>query len=420
MSNDRAAQLSMASAEPRYHPVGDTQRLLYDVVEDFRTKRIQVPEFQRASDVWDKRKQRQYVEALESGPLPIGVIVTCQIDGDERLWLIDGLQRLNSLLELITSPKEYGNTAKTAEDLLRSITVTRQHRRYDSMVEALEWFQRINLGAALTNYEFYKGYLTLLEDYDKVILPELEKIHKAVDQARSSLGIKEEKDREKAHKALRHDYVLFYRFATNGLDNLVIDMSNTKKQDNERAVEKLVSNWIRDSGVQQLRKNVNSFASVITNHAALLHDIWPEVSKGDRNRTINYTLYRWLLEIDITRRSLNRSESDYEQFVKQLWELWATDPSNSAARFPASANGGRPLTVNLGKAFIQASALARQLGSNFAEKKTRQKRTPQLVEARLGMQEGHEQPFATHGEGATQAEPASRNMARGAKPIENK
>ena len=370
--------------------------------------------------VWDPRKRRQYINALESGNLPIGVIVTCQIDGDETLWLIDGLQRLNSLLELITTSREYGHTAQSAEDLLRSITVTRQHRRYHTMVEALEWFQRINLGAALTNYEFYRGYLTLLPDYEKVILPEIEKIHRAVDQGRSSLGIKEKSSREAHHKNLRHNFVLFYRFATDEQDGFVIDMSSIKKQDNDKAVEKLISKWISGTDVQHLRKKVNSFGSLVTNNAALIHDIWHEVNRGDRNRTINYTLYRWLLEIDISRRSLNRSDSDYEQFVKQLWHLWSNDPSNSAARFPAVISEGKPTTVQLGKALYQARAIAKQLGSDFAEKKTRQTRKPQLTEARLGMHEGHEQPFALHGDGPTQAEPASRNMARGARPIETK
>ena len=51
MANEPVPQLSMASAEPRYHTSGDSQRALYDVVEDFRKGRISVPDFQRASDV---------------------------------------------------------------------------------------------------------------------------------------------------------------------------------------------------------------------------------------------------------------------------------------------------------------------------------------------------------------------------------
>lgn len=420
MSNNAPSQLGISSAKIRYQQPGDVQLQLYYLVKDYTSNRMCVPEFQRDKNAWDSTKRRQYVEALESGSPPIGVIVTCQIEGDETLWLLDGLQRLSTLHDLLTVPKNYGHTKESAEALLLSVNVTRQHRNYQSMDEALRWFQRINLGTQLTNYEFYKGYLEILPDYQKVIKPELQKVHDAVDQARSSLGIKKSTRRNESHKFLQHNFLLFYRFCTEDQGLTPVEMSSSKKQKDNRVVEKLLTEWIRHGGVQVLRKKSASFASIVTNHAALIHDLWPRIYTEDRNRTINETFYRWLLEIEIYRRTLNRSQSDYEQFLKQLWTLWSAG-SNTVARIPAASEGGRSLIVQLGKAPYQISVLSKQLGSDFAEKKIRQSRKSQIVEARLGMHEDHyDQPFATHGEGPTRAEPAGRNMARGAQVPETK
>lgn len=64
--------------------------------------KLKIPDFQR-SFVWKKAKKYQLLESLFRG-FPIGAITLYEDDG--AYYIIDGLQRINTLKQYLTSPKE--------------------------------------------------------------------------------------------------------------------------------------------------------------------------------------------------------------------------------------------------------------------------------------------------------------------------
>lgn len=409
-------QLQFTAAEPRYRDQVDTPRMLSEVLAEFESRVLSVPVYQRGM-AWNAAKRADYVRALfgasyGGGARPIGVIVTCQIRGEgDQIWLVDGLQRLSALEDLRLVPERYGQTAESVAGLLRSVTITCQHRIYDSPNEAYTWFQRVNQGTALTSWEFYKGLIALVPGYEAKIEPALYKIEQAIANAQASLGIAEKsrQKRDKVHRLRRHAWLLLLRYLTNDHTANSYELSGEHSWEKSAGtIEARLARWIEANGIEAFERAADQFCGIVVNHAGMLRAHWV-MQDG---YAMNPTLYRWHLEVEVYRRLIGRSTQEYAGMLGQLNALWRA-PGNLATQIRLPERD-RPLTIQLGKGPTDLSLICERIGSNFPKRKE-PRRNSSNGQARLGYHLDHyDQPYATHGNGPVRPVPAAENMARGA------
>ena len=163
---------TLAAAETQL--IETQQSVDYDVkeftvgylVQQFIQKDIYIPVYQREF-VWDKKRQSKFIESVLLG-LPIPYLFAAEVDGEHegRLEIIDGAQRIQSLVEFHTNALELQDLEKL--DLLNGFKYQdlppTQRRRFDNrsirMIAVsiktasdvrFEIFERLNTGSVVAN-----------------------------------------------------------------------------------------------------------------------------------------------------------------------------------------------------------------------------------------------------------------------------
>lgn len=124
------------------------------------TYNLKIPEFQR-SFVWKNEKKKQLLESLFKG-FPIGAI-TLYEDDDEFYYIIDGLQRINTLNQYLSHPSEiisfkdyYNEIKRDLKDLFVKHKINVGEKVFRKMIKL--WYENLDV-----LYEFEK--LSILYKY---------------------------------------------------------------------------------------------------------------------------------------------------------------------------------------------------------------------------------------------------------------
>lgn len=405
-------QAIMWSAQRRYE-IGDCSRNLFEIVQDFDDEILRIPEFQREF-VWPENKRRQFVKRFLDGRKPIGVIATYELEGDpdKIVYLNDGVQRLSTLRQLLHEPAFYGLSKEEAQSLLRSFNFSVQHRSYANHDEAAQDFKDINQGTFLTALEFFRGDLTNIKNYKSVWGPRIDRLHKSVELSAATICSKPQAERSVAHRYHRHDFSLFYRFAsgdtTIGSHGVNAKQASMRERDKGNYIEAKFRQWIETHGVESFDVKFRNLMSIIEMDTAVIESEYRQV-QPDFGRRLGVVLYRWLLDVSVWRRNNKLDTEQWKDFVRRYMQH-----TGGTQTFPESQK--KHAVIIMGD-LSRLKQVCRFIGSSLYEgEQPKRARRPSDIQA--GYDVSHIIPFSLHGDGPTVVEPASLNRARGAKPIE--
>lgn len=411
---------------------GDTQRNMYDIVQESIRGFLLVPGHQRDADAWDIQKQKKYVQRLQESRdnlPPPGLLATFEIvevvDGERHavspIQLNDGRQRVNVFRTLLESPKEYGLSETEARSLL-DMPMTVQHRHYKSLDEAMRDFQLINNGTRLTPYDLCQGYLKYMPEYKDVWAGILHDIVRAVNEGfarvRNSKVIKP--NRNKDHQLVRSTYALFHRFST-GERRLTSykDVSRSEIPAETLTASSVIEGTLKAHflavGKDQIRDDVKTFRSLVERETTLMDELNRAISPAIG---ITPALYRALLDIAIWVRHVGISRERYEAFARAMLR---NSGGQGLLHYPEGAvdRRGKPKmteTVRL-NSLERLPVYAEIVGiPDFHIPPKREIPTAPFLKP--GYDNSHIEPFTPHGNGPTFPEPASTNRARGAQTVD--
>ena len=408
----KAVQLKLTG--PVLQSQWNGERSLWEMVNDLRGGRLHIP-FHQREFVWPREKQEGFVERLISGILPVGVIVTYQVSrgGDLRVYINDGNQRLNTLLRLVLQPEKFGLVGDFVEELLRSVQMPVQHRIYDSHAQAFDDYQGLNWGTPLTPYEFHKGALTTLADFETVWQPLVEQIHHVMMTCEGSIvSEKRSRNRKQASSVARDDLATFYRFISRSTARNDLQIARTGRL-KDPVFEWDLRKKMEEIGSDRVEQEIERYQRLIERETALVRHSWHTVLGKPNETGVNLVTYRWLMCAAVWRRNADIPVPMWAKFVED-----ALRGSAGRGRFDAIDDEGVAQIV----AFLAYNDLTklddvcRYIGSEMVAR-TKLRRPRRDVTTRPGNDDSHRLPFSMHGHGETFAEPASLNRSRGAQPV---
>lgn len=413
------SQVTLPGFRVTLEPETDAVRSLWDIVDCYQRKTILKPPHQR-DRVWDEDKKSAWVERLRSGKRPVGVIVTYQInDGHQNPTnLNDGYQRVSATLEYLENPEKYGDSPEDAERIVRSCIMPWQHRHYHDDDEALYDFQALNLGTALTAFEFYKGILTYMPGYSQWE-PIISELHGVVPQNEPRVAMaRYAVSREEQHKRWRADFAMFHRFIDGS--NTIMDYTVTEQRprQNPEARQQIVEWQLRETlkamPIADGRDKLSGLQRLVDRETALMESIW--YGNLGKNHAIGMspTLYRWILDVSVWKRNAGINQADWEDFVRRILDV--SDGHSQLVCMKDDGRVDRKYTLNLAR-LTSLKGVCEVIGSNLYSLRP-ERRTKKIKNLRSGYDESHVLPFSTNGNGETFPEPASRNRSRGARPVE--
>lgn len=401
--NDNGGQIRMYGGFRRFEP-GDSNRSLYDIVCDLQNSVIRVPTFQREF-VWKIDKRLAFVGRLADGRKPIGVISTYEIEGDEQhtVYLNDGYQRLSTCIDLLDNPTKYGlPSLPDAVDLLRSYTFSVQHRRYADHDEALQDYKDINQGTVLTAFEFFKGDITNIPNYEFTWKPRIDRLHAIINAAIQRSGANASGQRKDAHKYLRHDYALFVRLASEEKDTKDYKLSEAPGWAKQKSIEQRFRSFLDTMSPDQFDAKLKLLASVVDSATADVMDAWRRC--GENGLSVQVGLLRWLFDIAIWKRNNGIPVDVWQDFLSKL--LVAT---NGKSRL---SNDDTTNLIRMSE-LCRLRAVCAVVGSGMLTYEPRRRTQRRPVNAIKSFDLSHVDPFSLVGEGPAIMEPASINRARG-------
>ncbi len=393
-------------------PAGDRVVPFRSVLDYYQQRFWLVAEHQRKPDAWDRSKQRKYVDRLResrSGSHPPGIFVTYQLMPWSPVFLNDGLQRLTTLNSLVANPASFGMDERGVSDLLQQ-NITVQHRLYATHEDAMRDFQLINYGTRLTPHEMCNGYLTYMDDYEAIWGPIISDIEKSVDASWHRVGINgKQLNRETQHKMKRHLLSLIHRFICevkepkkyNDVGQRDIDLDNQAMM-----IEVLLRDQLLFIGQEEFQRKARSLQTLIENSTAMIEAARDEVLEP--GVALVTLVHRWILDFAVWARHNRVPIARQEEFLRTL--LRETQGKNEWRG---------PGTDKVQFGFAHLGVLAKVAGwAEMDDLVERSRRRRSTRRSRPGYQDGHVEPFSQVGDGPTIKEPASRNMARGAQPIQ--
>lgn len=412
--NDRALQTALL-VEMKPEPQGDRVRDMWDIVDRFRRQVLLKPPHQR-DRVWDKDKNRAWVQRIQGGRQPIGAIVTYQVVNHGTIspvFINDGYQRISATVEYLDTPEAFGSTPTQAEMYVRSCEMPVQHRHYTSHDDALVDFQQINMGTQLTPYEFHKGTLSYM--------PRWSQYEASIDRLHTIIPMREgrivddggrKREREVLHKHLRNDYGLLLRFLDVELKTIdyPVGSDDLKPKNAPSAVESKMRRVLESRTPEQIAAAVEKLERLVDRETALLEDLWyGRLGKG-KDEGVAIGLYRYIMDAAIAKRHRNVPQGVWESFVLKFLMC-------SFGRSSVNGPEGEHINLSYGK-FSHLYAICRLINSDLDQhifgvggrRGNRTKRRP-------GYDDSHLLPFSQNGNGQTFGEPAGRNRARGAQPV---
>jgi len=406
-------QNKMMDTDVTLEPATTEIESMWNIVDSYRRHFYLKPPHQRER-VWDKDKIANWIVRLKSKIQPVGVIVTYQIDNGfpSPIYLNDGFQRITSTMEYLDNPGKFGNTDDEAERICRSCKMPREHRLYPDHDFALMDFQNLNLGTALTPFEFCKGVLTYMPRYSEWE-PILDELHSVLPGLEGRVSVRRFKiNRENQHKLSRMDFSMLHRFLTESIDMTDYNVGQTQVKPSDASSRTVVEWRLREvlskSDIESVRDSIRKFNALAERETALMEELWFGRMQKDRGKGISPTLYRWMIDCAIWKRNAKIPQAVWEDFVYKV--LVCSDGLSQIV----NENEKRRYTLNLAR-LSQLKGVCAIVGSDmYAHKPS--KRARSTAKLRTGYDNSHLQPFSVHGEGETAPESAGRNRARGAKP----
>lgn len=391
---------------------------LYEMANRYRRDTWLKPLHQREV-VWDKNKRKDWINRIKRGPRPSGTIVTYQIIDNgtiSPIYINDGFQRINATVEYLETPSVYGDSIELAEQYIQAFSYLHQHRHYPNHDVAMEEFQGLNLGTALTPYEFCKGIIEYMPS-SIAWNSKISELHDLIPLNQSGIvSGRTALNREEQHKYYRHDYSLFHRYiqGSEELADYSITESRVKREDviNKKVIEWKLRILLEDKTPDQGEELLTSLKRLIERETALVKDIWFNKLDMEFGFGISKTLYRWIIDCAIWKKHKQIPQSEWEEFLILLLRV---SRGKSQISEIEGAELNRKYTLNLGK-LSSLKGICEIIGSDLYKYK-KEKRQPVLINLQPGYDESHYDEFKNNGNGETFPEPAGRNRARGAKPV---
>jgi hypothetical protein len=391
-------------------PQQNTDKELYSIAMRLKNKEWVIPDFQRKFS-WNSEQVKGWIDSIEKRKA-IGVIVTYQIRGGGAIYIADGLQRLTATLSYIEDPERYGCSygEEQAKKNCESFSITVQHRIYENHKDAMNSFQKLNKGTALTPLEFYMGELTL-DDVGKIIV---DRIPSIVEKYEAPLlrFYKGRATRKLEHQRTRDSYALFLQYisGTEQMDFWDVAVS-VVADSNRNIVERELSEFVTGSKWKRrdCESSIGNFEKYIADQVVEIRTLLDE--SGGKGLAIGITVLRWLLHLSIWKKNTKRNIYDYEELVKKMFSNSIQKYGSIISRFELP-NTTPVVTVTLTMNGLGAlKKICRSFDSRLYEGSTRKKKA-----VAAGYHDSHVLPFSTNGNGETFPEAGPRNMARGARP----
>lgn len=392
----------------------DGTRNLWEVVNDLRNGMLHVP-FHQREFVWTIEKQIGWLERLGSDVWPVGVVVTYQVSSgsDRKVYINDGNQRLGTLLRAVLNPELFGLTLDFLEVLLRGVQMPVQHRIYESHLQAFEDYQGLNWGTPMTPYQFHKGVLTTLADYEVVWEPLITMLHGVMAAVESSI-VSERRSRnsKQVSSIARDDLATFFRFVTGTVVRDDLHLASIGKR-KVPVFEWALRKRLEELGPVKTRQEIERYEKAIEQETALVRHCWHTVLGKPNETGINLVTYRWLMCAAVWRRNAGVPVAMWKEFV-----VGALRESAGRGRFDRLDDNGVAQIV----AWLSYNDLTRLeevckfVGSGMTSP-MKSRRPRRDVTTRPGNDDSHRLPFSVYGHGETFPEPASLNRARGAQPV---
>lgn len=400
----------------------NTPQSLHTIKKHFDEGRWALPEHQRKL-VWDTSKQKEWfgdiVKIHEGGGgTVVGCVVIYQIKGstDERKWLNDGAQRVFwTIKKFIEKCNADGVDYK---EILQNVSITVQRVEYNSSMEAIKDFIKINFGSTATPYELTRTMLCQeLNNFSEFWEPRLDKIQQIIKECFVRLGTDVEdrskvEKREQSHKRIRDEFHLFWKFISGDKSRWSPRVSlSTLKPDRwevESEIERRLVDSLSKISLDEVDKKIKSFERWMNEQTAFYEQIWKEV-KVFAQAPANVHLRWWFLVAVFFRN--NKTEHKLREFTTKL----------------ISCCGGRTSLFYKNKHKQEcncniAMSQLKKLGQickiiDFKSPKPKEKRKKETNQLKPGFVNSHVLSYALHGNGPTLIENAKENRLRGPAPM---
>jgi len=383
-------------------------RGLSDLVMQLNKQYLKPPNFQRAF-VWSETQVKGWIDSILTKKA-VGVIVTYQLVGGGQIYLADGLQRLTATSRFIENPKLFGFefNSNQAHIYCESFEITTQHRIYKDHQEAMSAFQKLNSGTGLTNLEFYKGELALI-NYGELIIDQVPKI---IEKYETPLIYTRTKDRNTIHKAIRDCYGLFLQYISETDGMSFWDVSATTINPKRNTVENELSNYMkmRNFNRDDVNRLIGNFERFISEQVAEIRTLLKEA--GGEGTYLSQTVMRWLLHLSIWRKNTKRAVPLYQKLVLDVFKYNMKTYGKIQSRFDLPGESPK-ISATMGLSAIgDLAKICRAFNSQLYEGRSRKRK-----KVAPGYHDSHIQPFSITGSDITIPESGLRNRSRGAKPM---
>lgn len=393
-----------------------TNATLFDLQKWLTNGIISKPQWQR-DDAWSPKKKEQFEKtvldkAKVGSDILSGCVVLYKIEGDDRLWLSDGLQRtLNSQRLYQKLVAERGPIA--AEQLLSRISVPMLEMRYINEKEAKDEFRRMNQGTPLTEFEQAKTILTDLPNYQDWENRILSRLHTVVSNRMLQFGvrnagargrIKGTTSRKKDHKDQRDDFALFLRFIIEDKNPQKYYLDVTHIDDEKKRtslLEQRLADALRNLGIDEAEKRLYAFEAYLTDESQYLRGVWDRIEKTPPQwdasiQTVTPSCLRYLFHVALYRKN-NRIPLD--RYTAFLTKFFPACQGTLQVTYP-DLDGRKCDVINSGD-IVALGRVQQKLGCIFDpqldhNKKRKRQKTDQLLP---GMHNGHRKPFSKNPDG---------------------
>lgn len=379
--------------------IGPSTRYARDIVNDYRSKELTDPDYQREY-VWTHKKASHFLARTLSLGHVLGVITTYRLKGGSTSFLQDGRQRITTLMRAIDNPSEYGLCREQVESL-RFAQVSQQSMEYDTHDHARMDFQHLNDGVGLIPYEKYRGDLEI-DDAGRSLY---EIVRSKVDDlsvGMAGISRSSEHGRKKAGQLHRHSLGLFFKYATRHKDLQLYAKSERSIGDQ---IERRVREWL-DQNRDEWQSKCDAFIRAIESVNALLSE---ETKTFDAKRW-DMTAVRAMYSAYLHIKNIGCPCDVFVDLVR--WYVASNvNRKTWSARYEIDMEGARVM-FRLDQVSLQWLAKCEALGGPKVEQHKRSRR----IVARAGCDESHIVP---HADGGTEtfSEPSILNRSRGRRPV---
>lgn len=422
------------------HDQGDSIHQIRYLVDGFKNKTYDLPLHQR-DFVWKYKKQKDWLmNLLRSDYKPCGVIVIYQLRIDNKYgsnkFINDGYQRLYTIIKAQRDPSSYGLHEKDLEDILNQ-DITVQKRIYNTHEDAAQQFQFLNIGTAMTAYEYYKTNLVYLknwESYEEII----KKVIKEMNEA--DMQVISKKPTEENQKGIRDVYGLIVRTLTENYSSFgthyrTISNKKPDETNEDKNIEMLLRGELEKITISQFNEISKKIINSIHQIKALLMDSIQDANKliEERNNTkifgitkiiknnhITYKLWRWIF-INIYCLKMKNIKPDI--LKKVTIEILAMTGGTSIKNIIYN-NEGLDVVPNY-QNIITFRTLFNEIGFGYiygeayvAKSKDRKKRNKEHIPKGFDNSHPIDKPFSIYGECKDNdmfTEPSMINRSRGNK-----